>query len=336
MKVSASVTLVTAANGKATVLVEGAGVDTSETLTLSVQAEGVTSTNYVITFEDASYTIVNLSDLGAANQTLAIGGTLAVEYAAVDQWGKGPGTDHLIYVERVTSTARATTAAAWAHAVYLNASGRATVSIKDNGAGTGADTVRATLRKKIGTSFGSAIDVTNGSDQLDFTLTYVAAADATVGSVTVAVANDGTSTAEPLEKVAVFANHHALVNTTVAAPAPASTNSDNTVTVTVKLANGTALAGVPVTISAPGLLIKEANGGASADVFAVGSMTSITNGSGQVVVTVYGQKAGKQTVTATAGGKSGTKDITYAAAAAADVSHRRGEQPQTCTVHGIP
>jgi hypothetical protein len=306
------------ANGKISVPVVSSGADATETLVFNFSTEGVTTTTnegkLTVQFTAQQFTIVNASDLGASTRAITDGSALSIKYAVVDQWGSSPAAGTYVYVERVVSQARATTNAAWIKSAAVGADGYATVDITDNGSGAGADTIRATLRTKVGEGWSAATDVSNGSDQLDFTLNYVAAADATAGSLTVAVANDGTSTAEPLETSATFGNHHASIDVVKAAPAPAISNSDNVVTITVLKANGTALVGVPVTVSAAGLLFKEATSG-SADVFALGSITSITNSSGQVTVTAYGQKAGTQTVTATVGSLSASKTIKYAAAA---------------------
>jgi len=76
----------------------------------------------------------------------------------------------------------------------------------------------------------------------------------------------------------------------------------NTFTATVKDANGALLAGVPVsfTVSGTGAAVLST------------TQTVYTGSAGTAAASVYGWVAGKYTVTATAGGKSGTGTITFA------------------------
>jgi hypothetical protein len=77
------------------------------------------------------------------------------------------------------------------------------------------------------------------------------------------------------------------------------------ITATVKDANGNLLAGVPVTFTvSAGAIVKTAS---------VDYATVYTNASGEATSKVFGWITGTQTITATAGGKTGTDYLTWAA-----------------------
>jgi hypothetical protein len=129
--------------------------------------------------------------------------------------------------------------------------------------------------------------------------TKTATATVTYGSVTVAtVAVTGGST--------VADAGVAGANTTAISAADNGPEaSAKEITATVKDASGNLLAGVPVTFSvSSGLIVKSA---------AVDYTTVYTNSAGKAVTKVFNWVPGTQTITATAGGKSGTDYLTWAA-----------------------
>jgi len=162
---------------------------------------------------------------------------------------------------------------------YTNADGVASLSYTD----TAASTVTATAD----TVTFTASDGTNSSTSTA-TVTWVAT---TVGTVTILGGNNGSTTGVASQSPNykdIDAGDGAEVTTATA-------------TATVKDANGALVVGVPVTftISGTGAAITST------------TQTVYTGSAGTAVANVYGWIAGTYTVTATAGGKSGTADFSF-------------------------
>jgi adhesin/invasin len=299
-------TATTDATGKISVSIVGANVEATDSVTLSFALQGVTSSNYVVTWNDATYSVFNMSNSLDADVSLAVGGTLAVDYLVADQWGQGIAGDYRLNLTRSGSAGR-TTAASWNYTPVLS-SGRATFNIVDNGVGASStgDTVAVAVEKAlVGGGFTAQAITANAFDE--FVINYVSAA-AVASSVSAAA----TDTTPNVETVAIAA----LDRRYQVASAPGYADVTR-VYGSVTRADGSAIPAAVVTVSASGLGFQAvvANGsgtGTPADlVFNSGSVTVIANAAGQYEVLVYSNTTGKKTVTVTSGSASKTVDLTF-------------------------
>jgi len=307
-------TLTTDAAGNVTLNIAATASDDADALTITVKVEGYTTANYVVTFRDTAYSVVNAASAVASGESVLVAGTKVVNYVVADQFGTAPSGDYRLNVVRSVSGAARTTAATWNYVASL-ASGKASVSIVDNGAGVGADTVTATLQKAV--AGGGYADVA-GQTADSFILSYVL--NVTPASATIAATADGSTTALALEAKDFVTADTRFQNVTI----PSYTNVTHVYGV-VSDSTGAALAGVPVTASAAGLLFQAvtANGsgtGTGASIYGVDSLTVLTNASGQYEFSVFGHSSGAQTVSVTAGTVVKTQKLTFATATAAAVA----------------
>lgn len=301
--------LTTNASGKITLEVVTSTSDAADTLTLSFALQGVTSSNYVITWNDATYEVYNLLNTLDADVALVAGGSLSVDYFVADQWGQGISGDYRLNVTRSGNAGR-TTAASWNYTPVLN-NGRATFTIVDNGAGasTTGDTVAIAVEKAVvGGGYANQAITANLYDE--FVINYVATAPA-AGAVSAAA----TSTTPALETKAVAAAN--LYFEQKAAPGYADVTH---VYGTVTKADGSALPGAVVTLTAAGLgfqpVVADGSGTATElnKIFTVGSLTVVADGSGRYEALVYSNTTGKKTVSVASHGATKTIDLTFAAA----------------------
>jgi hypothetical protein len=301
--------LTTNASGKITLEVVTSTSDATDTLTLSFALQGVISSNYVITWNDATYEVYNLLNTLDADVALLSGGSLSVDYLVADQWGQGISGDYRLNITRAGNQGR-TTAASWNYTPVLT-NGRATFTIVDNGAGASStgDTVSIAVEKAVvGGGYAAQAITANLYDE--FVINYVATAPA-AGAVSAAA----TVTTPALETKAVAAAN--LYFEQKAAPGYADVTH---VYGTVTKADGSALPGAVVTLTAAGLGFQPvvANGAGNAaeldKIFTVGSLTVVANGAGQYEALVYSNTTGKKTVSVASHGATKTIDLTFAAA----------------------
>jgi hypothetical protein len=299
----------TDASGKISLTIVGADVEATDNVTLAFALQGVTSSNYVVTWNDAAYKVFNLSNSLDADVTIPAAGSLAVEYFVADQWGQGISGDYRLNLTRSGATGR-TTAATWNYTPALT-NGKATFTIVDNGAGASSagDTVAVAVEKAlVGGGYTSQAITANLYDE--FVINYAAAAP-----VASAVSASATDTTPALTTTAVAAAN--LYYEVKDAPGYADVTH---VYGAVTQADGSAIPGAVVTISASTLGFQPvvANGSGTATegdlVFTKGSVTVVADSSGRYEVLVYGNLAGKQTVTVTSGAASKTIDLTFDAA----------------------
>ena len=332
---SKAVTGVTDANGKFTVSVVAATTEATDNLVFDARVQNKNVADLTVQWEAASFDLVNLAgDTGAStdvNRTIAVGGSVALGYAVVDQWGVAPTDAYQVTITRAVSGSARTTAATFGYQVPVSA-GKANVTVVDNGAGAGADTISAKLYPVLaGGALGTAVGTTR-----TFVLTYSSvAADITATAVSATVNNDGVGTTGALVKpVAIEALALASLDTrvekNVTVPAYATYNAfadavaATVATIAAKVSGnvtsvtGAGIAGVPVTISASGVLFKYASN--TGDVYAKDSITVITGAAGAYEVAIIGQTSGKQTITVTSGAATKTASITFATASVSAVA----------------
>jgi hypothetical protein len=299
----------TNASGQIVLTVDGTTADDTDTLTIAFKLQGVTTSDYVLTWDAADYYAFNLANTQDKALSVVSGASVAVDYIVVDQFGSPASSDYRLKFSNGSSSGR-TTAASWIYTPGLS-SGKATFTIADNGAGASStgDTVTVALEKvATGGGYTSATLQANAYDE--FVINYLAAAQ-TASAITASA----TDTTPALETVAVAAADKRYQNIA----APGYTDVTHVYGVATQ-ADGSVLAGATLTVSAAGLLFQPAtadgSGTATEDdtVFSLGSINVVTDSSGRYEVLVYSNLAGKKTVTVASGATSKTIDLTFDAA----------------------
>jgi trimeric autotransporter adhesin len=302
-------TVNTDASGKISLSIVGADVEATDNVTLAFALQGVTSSNYVVAWNDATYEVYNLGNVLDAASTVVAGGSLAVEYIVADQWGQGISGDYRLNVTRSGAVGR-TTAASWNYTPVLTG-GKASFTIVDNGAGasTTGDTVAIAVEKAlVGGGYTAQAIGANIFDE--FVINYAAAAPA-ASAVTVSA----TDTTPAITTTAVAAAN--LYYQAATAPGHADVSH---LYGAVTAADGSAVPGAVVTISSAGLgfqpVVADGSGTAAEGnkVFTTGSVTVIADESGRYEVLVYSNLSGKKTVSVTSGSATKTIDLTFDAA----------------------
>jgi hypothetical protein len=318
---------VTDASGQIKLTLTQTAADAADWVQVSLSVQGLATSGVVkFTYADADYDVYNaageLSSSTDYNQSVKIAGSLAQKYIVADQFGIAPVNGTMVVTAtRAAAVARVTTAATWGYQVPV-VDGKATVTIVDNGAGTGSDTVTI---KALEITGGGALSTEHDSNT--YTLSYVSTdADYTPKGVTATLDYDGIDdTATNEDPVAVSAKTLASFDTraTAGKNAPVletyNVDSDSNDTVDAQLtlsgsvsnAASGLVAGTPVTISAKGLLFAFTTAG-SATIYGMDTITVNTNAAGAYSVEVYGDRGGKQTITVTAGAATASASVTFA------------------------
>jgi hypothetical protein len=306
---------VTDSSGYHTVTLATVGFAADDTVTVAWTTQGLTGDQVVSTLKTTSYTAAFAHGSESANDgydpTIVIGGSHVVNLLVADQWGKAPADGaYSVTLTRAAAVAR-TTAAAWALNVPVVA-GKATATITDNGAGAGSDTVTATL---VG---GAA----SGTDT--FTLHYATAAAATVTSLTFAD-NQGTDDSPVQRNSVAMSSWNYYASDAKAEPTADANNIDNGATTwvasdlllelsgAVTVAAGSGLEGVPVTISAKGVIF-EFTDAAGNEIYSRDTITVPSAAGGSFAVNAYSDgKGGSVVITASAAGLTKTTTVVFAA-----------------------
>ncbi len=230
------------------------------------------------------------------------GSALSIGYTLVDQFGQTP-----------TGTFRAVVTKAGGTAVFSGvvpvSAGSATFSTIENSTSNADYTVTAAVQKQAANGSWAAI-----SPAVEETTNVSAVTAATVAAVTANVAGATTATRDLLD---AFTGNSAITLNSVAVPAYAA---GTTVGGKVTAVGGAPMKGALVTLSSPNITFK------SGTVYSHGSITVSADASGDYVVNVYSNIAGKQVVTVTAGAATATREITFSAAT--------GRQGATVTITG--
>jgi len=203
---------------------------------------------------------------------VATGGSIALTARVLDQFATAMAG------ESVTTTVAGRNGARASEVQTTSSTGYVTSTITDAGTTGSAATDTVTFTASTGSKTGTA------------TITWGAY---TIGTVTVT----GGSTVADADYFAGY------TLTSIGDRAGGPDSNSKAITATVKDADGNVISGVPVTFSVDkGLIRKTA---------ATDFTTVYTNSLGQAVSYVLGWEEGKQTITATAGGKSGTDYLTW-------------------------
>ncbi len=317
---------VTDASGQVVLTLTQTAADAADWVNVSLDVQGLSVSGLVkFTYADADYDVYNvagnLTSSTDYNKSVVIGGTLAQTYLVADQFGVAPANGATV-ITATRSGSRTTTAATWGYQVPV-VDGKATVSIVDNGVGTGSDTVTI---KALEITTGGALSTEHDSNT--YTLSYVAtAADYTPTGVTAVLSHDGVDddatndlpvavSAKTLgnfdSRATKGANAPVLETYNVDATSPfTAVDAQLTLSGTVSNATGGVVVGAPVTISAKGLLFVFTTAD-SKTVYGMDTITVNTTSAGTYSVNVYGDRGGKQTITVTAAAATKTADVTFA------------------------
>ena len=303
----AKIAATTDAKGIATVTVQTVNFAVGDHIAATFEIENRTESVSVRSV-DPTYLahIVNAS----TGLSTSDGAAAAVNVVVVDQFGGAPADEwdaRAIWVSSNQSTTAATTASSTSAAVV---GGKATLSILDNGTGTGTNVYNVVASKRASGGGYVSGDLTADST---FDIRIVAAANLTPGRIT------STGTLDSTTKIYDNAGPIALNledtdnydSRLVVGDAPTVTNKID-LTGVVSTANLTPIEGAALRISAAGLQFKNT----ATNLFGKDSLTVYTDASGNWAVSVASNKAGKQTLTLTSGSVSQTVTVTFAAAAA--------------------
>jgi len=177
---TASFTLLTNSSGQVAFTVAADNAVAGESFTINATGSGTTTgTNVLDTttvqWADATWSLLPAVD---GNFAIAPGGSLAVDYTVVDQFGNLAGTEYQLAMTRTANAAvaanrdKAAEYANWSYVAPVSATGRASATIVDNGlaATEGSDTVTVSLQKAA-TAGGAFIAEANSTNDT-FVLTY--------------------------------------------------------------------------------------------------------------------------------------------------------------------
>ena len=309
---SITVDVKTDADGVATLPITYTGLVATNAFKITASAVGVgggvvSSAAVVKTaVASAANAIIDVAKISTtAVRSIVAGGNVSIAYRIVDQFGQVPvGTYRAIIGE--TSVTGSNNAVYSATVPVVN--GAFTVSFTDNTTGSAA------------TSSAYSVDVTIEKQQTD--LSYGATGGISINSESVIAVRSAAQAAATLTLAAddtTSVARDAVALTTVdkrvakeSVLASAATNGAD-LSGTALGSNGSLQAGVPVTISAPGLLFEQ-NG-----FWSVGTITVHTSADGAWGgVQVFSNKTGNQTITATSGSATKTLVVEFAGTAYAD------------------
>ena len=336
-----SFNLTTNSSGQVAFTVTADNADAGESFTMTAEGPNSADTadldSTTVSWADATWTLLPAVD---GNFAIAPGGSLAVDYTVVDQFGNLAGTEYQLAMTRAPIAAVAANRnlaaeyANWSYAAPVSATGRASATIVDNGlaATEGSDTVTVSLQKAA-TAGGAYIAEANSTNDT-FVLTYEN--DLAAMTATSLVNNDGIANAAAAALVPLKLETVALVDydTRLGGAKPLyATDGDNasgnvansgvgaaaTYTGTtmlrvygvVKTAANAGVSGVAVRISGEGANFANASTLAAATLMLNDSITVFTDATGSYEAFVRSGKAGTQTLSVNAQGATSSVDVRF-------------------------
>jgi len=309
-----TVNATTNATGYATIPVSLGAADDDDTIIFNFNPYGadLASSDLTVTVTDNEGDF-NLTQLLPGNPSIEVGDTFTIDYRAFDLFGVAPANNtHSLLVE--ASASSRTKAADWSYSIPV-VDGKASLTVTDNGTGTGTYTAAAKLVLNGTTSaINSGVDVVINV-VADSTPATVTAEDLDYGTAQANDANndgdyldtgDTDNTGALLLSTKAFSNYDSRYNLpTVAAPEVLATQKV-TVGGTVTNAAGTAVAGAPVTFAATGFLFS------SGTVHKMDSITIHADSDGVASVDVWSSVGGAQSITMTSGAATASQALVYA------------------------
>jgi hypothetical protein len=314
----AKLALTTDANGEVVVNITTAGLSDGDDVTVAFTVENRTAT---ITSNNATIAYTGYIDNAIDGVATTDGVAAKVNVIVRDQFGGKPANGKFSVSSDWVSSGQTTAATASSESFVAVVDGAASLSILDNGTGAGENVYDIELNT-LGANGGVA---STADIKANFSVAIKAAADLVAGSVSVEDSAASVITQNSTTKVYtdalvtgngnsaelllgdMFANDSR--SATVSAPDVSGADGADITGYVKTAASATAaavgIAGVPVTISAAGLLFSTGVQN-SGTVYAVGSITVVTDKNGFYDVQAWSNKAGEQTVKITAGGQSAT------------------------------
>ncbi len=310
----AKIATTTDADGVAKIAVTTSGFAVGNNVVATFATENFSSSVTVLSVDPTYTGYITNAKTGVS---VVAGGTAAINVAVYDQFGGTPADEYDARAVWVSSNSR-TTASTTASSTNVSiVGGKATLSVVDNGTGTGYNVYNVEFAKRVaggGYTGNSAIDA-------NFEVRIVAAADLVAGKITSSgTLNSTTKVYEVSGTTALNLEATGSSDFRTVSTDPTFTNSANLAGVVSTVATATAAAvnieGAKVTVSGTGLQFR-ANVLASGTgyVYGAGSIDVYTDASGNYSVDVASNKAGKQTITITSGSVSQTVTVVFAAAA---------------------
>ena len=287
----------------------------TDAATLTIQAQNVTDNAkkaaYTLTWDDATTTLHDAQVANPAsdvNRSVAKNGTVTFNFKIADQWKQALSGSYRLKVANTGNTVNTS---------YVTVTGgAATVSVTDGQIAAGSSISTAIDVEKDVSGTWTAQDLTNdgNTDGAADTVTYTTGVLTQTDAVTLDTDADttyGSATADDSDTIAA--------KTTVAQDTRSSFTAvpayANDVVISGRVAHATTAAvrtGAVVTITGTSDMLFT-NGG----VYSFGSITLVTDSSGEFDVSVYSNKVQKDTVvTVTSNGASATKKVTFVTAGA--------------------
>jgi hypothetical protein len=308
--VATSDTELTNASGVVTFVVSTTTALNSDAATFTIQAQNVSTgaktAVYTLTWDDATTTLHDAAVANPAtdvNRSVAKNGTVSFGIRILDQWKQSLSGTYRLKVANTGNTVNTS------YVTVTN--GAATVTVTDGQIAAGSSISTAIDVEKDVSGTWTAQDLTNdgNTDGNADTVTYTTGVLTQTDAVTLdtdASTTYGSATADDSDAIA--AKKTIAVDTRssfVAVPAYA-----NDVVISGRVANATTAAvraGAVVTITGTSDMLFT-NGG----VYSFGSITLVTDSSGEFDVSVYSNKVQKDTVvTVSSNGASATRKVTF-------------------------
>jgi hypothetical protein len=293
---AATLSLTSGADGKVSLNVTTVGFVAGNGIDFHFDSEHYTADVYT-NVEALHYYVFDAADkLDNDARSAVAGSTTNVTYTVIDQFGQAPANGKLaIAIEGDSVTS--------AHADVVNGSATVAVAVAATPAINQTD-VEATLYEYTTNEHSfTAVTLANASNEDGFVL-YVAPSNEITAS-TIALTKLTADGNYALDTVDKFASVDGRFSGFFGYAATPSTDGDTVAfSATVKAGDVAThtIAGAPVTISAPGLLISTCSGQ-----YGVGTLTVLADATGTVYFTVQSHKAGTADVTVTSGAASATK-----------------------------
>jgi len=305
--------VLTDASGQVTVTVTDANAVNTETVRITVTSNAITHKREVSWADRTPSTLGVVNEpAGNADRVAVKGDAFSLSYVVLDQFDKAWTKADTNY--RLSFAVGGVGATATAPGTLTLSNGAGTLAWTDNSTGTADYSLTATLESQTGAGAWAA-DASGLAKAINFNMIASRGTVAKIDSATVVL---GSGAAVPAAGITLTDKDIAAVDRRVYDNANAALGVTNTtvakLVLTAKTDVNTVVEGATVTLSGAGLGFSADATGSS--LVTVGSMSAITDASGQVTVYVLSNTSGKQTITASVGGVSKDVEVTWAAAAA--------------------
>jgi hypothetical protein len=305
---------------------DGAGAADVDTNSVKVTAtvETLADVSLDVDVKDASYTLFGANAQGVLETTE--GGTTTFSFHVKDQFGGVPANDYDLRAQWNSSAARDTDATAASNTFAALVNGYATISITDNGEGTGSNLYDVTVDERQAGGGYVANSNLVGAEQVTASIvaaTQVAGAidmddpanaDLAVDGDDATLFKKGADTPiAAIEDFEAFDSRSGLGSEpTVVANSDVILKGTLKTTATLNAA-ATEITGRNVTLSGAGVWFKATVDGAT--IWAANSITVATDANGEFDVLGHSNTSGTNTVTITSGSAVSTVEFPVAAAA---------------------